>query len=229
MKRLSFLLAIVFMAGMVNAQSIKLYYAEDYQQGGEVTEDTITIDYTTYGIDIAYWMYVGNTSENNVDIVLTKTIIDTVPGSQVRFCWGSCVGAEVYVSDPVELAPGASDVFQAEYMMNSGSGNTVVRYTFTNANDTSDYTSIVLVYRTTVGIAEAPVMNVRTYPNPVVNKVYVAGASHNALVSLYDILGNQIIADTRANSIDMSNLSAGIYMIQIKEGNRISTKKIIKK
>lgn len=229
MKRLSFLLAIVFMAGMVNAQSIKLYYAEDYQQGGEVTEDTITIDYTTYGIDIAYWMYVENTSENNVDIVLTKTIIDTVPGSQVHFCWGSCVGAEVYVSDPVELAPGSSDVFQAEYMMNSGSGNSVVRYTFTNANDTSDYTSIVLVYRTTVGIAEAPVMNVRTYPNPVVNKVYVAGASQNAMVSLYDILGNQIIADTRANSIDMSSLSAGIYMIQIKEGNRISTKKIIKK
>lgn len=229
MKKLSFLLAYVLITGMINAQSIKLYYADNYQKAGEVTEDTITIDYTTYGIDIAYWMYVENTTGEKMNIVLTKTILDTIPGSQVHFCWGSCVGTEVYVSDPVEVEAGESEAFQAEYMMNSGSGTTLVRYTFANANNPSDSASVVLAYRTTVGVAEPLVMNIRTYPNPVVNKVYIAGAGHSALVSLYDILGNQIIADARVTGIDMSNLSAGIYMIQIKDGNKVFTKKIIKK
>ncbi|MBO4581261.1 MAG: T9SS type A sorting domain-containing protein [Bacteroidales bacterium] len=229
MRKISLFIALLLINSVLSAQSVKLYFSENYVKAGEVNADTITIDYTTYGIDHSYWLYVENTTEESIDVIVTKTILDTVPGSNVYFCWGECVSSSVYVSDPREMSANESLDFQAEYLLNSGRGTSYVRYTFSNANDADDAVSIVLAYRTTVGIAESQMKNISVYPNPVMNKLYIGGLTAQSKASLYDILGNCIIAETTDNNIDMSALPAGIYMLRIAEGNKIITRKVIKK
>ncbi len=229
MRKISLFIALLCISSLLSAQSMKLYFAENYIKAGEVDVDTVILDYTTYGADLSYWLYVENTTEDIINVTVTKTILDTVPGSDVYFCWGDCVSSAVYVSEPREMQANEALAFHAEYSLNSGSGTTYVRYTFNNTESFSDEVSIVIAYRTTVGITESQIKNVNVYPNPVINKLYVSGLTAQSKVSLYDILGNCIIAETFDSNIDMSTLPAGIYMLRIAEGNKIITRKVIKK
>jgi hypothetical protein len=71
------------------------------------------------------------------------------------------------------------------------------------------------------------------YPNPATSNVTIqnTAASNLSKVNLYNILGEQILSfDLRANeskSMDVSNLSKGIYFINYMDGNKATSKKLI--
>lgn len=70
------------------------------------------------------------------------------------------------------------------------------------------------------------------YPNPVSNgKVYIT--SKNDLdkeIIIFDVLGKKVI-QTMINSkeLNISNLSSGVYIIKINEGEATATRKLIVK
>jgi hypothetical protein len=68
------------------------------------------------------------------------------------------------------------------------------------------------------------------YPNPTSTVfVNVVGTNDNAiLVSVYDILGKQVINETLTNNrINVSALSAGIYIVKISQNDASVTKKLV--
>lgn len=70
------------------------------------------------------------------------------------------------------------------------------------------------------------------YPNPVSNgKIYITSkTSLDKEISIYDVLGKMVFTkkiSTRELNID--NLSPGVYIIKIKEGEDTVTKKLIVK
>lgn len=68
------------------------------------------------------------------------------------------------------------------------------------------------------------------YPNPVKNVFAVSGLSSNAMVSLYDLIGNKLV-DREIDEqgvIDISEYSSGIYILKIVSNGTILEKKIIK-
>jgi hypothetical protein len=68
------------------------------------------------------------------------------------------------------------------------------------------------------------------YPNPVKNGVFYINTDANAerTVSVFNILGKQVLNTTTSeNAINVSSLTAGVYMVQITEEGKTATKKLV--
>ena len=70
------------------------------------------------------------------------------------------------------------------------------------------------------------------YPNPVSNgKVYIT--SKNDLdkeITIFDVLGKKVLQTTLSSrELGISNLSPGVYIIKINEGEATATRKLIVK
>ena len=67
------------------------------------------------------------------------------------------------------------------------------------------------------------------YPNPTNgNTVTISSASNNAKdVQVYSILGKQVINTTITNTLNVSALQSGIYIVKITENGKSATKKLV--
>lgn len=73
-------------------------------------------------------------------------------------------------------------------------------------------------------------MGLNLYPNPVRNGLVTIKTNNNQplQVTVYDVLGKQVISRTISNNtLNVSSLKAGIYLVQVTENNTTSTKKLI--
>ncbi|MBF0693807.1 MAG: T9SS type A sorting domain-containing protein [Flavobacterium sp.] len=70
------------------------------------------------------------------------------------------------------------------------------------------------------------------YPNPVSNgKIYITSKSQqDKEITIFDVLGKKVV-QTILNSkeLNISNLSPGVYIIKIREGEATATRKLIVK
>ena len=69
------------------------------------------------------------------------------------------------------------------------------------------------------------------YPNPVVNTLNIRSAASVDNVTIYDVLGKQVLSvnpDAISPSVDMSNLSSGAYLVNVTIGNASKTIKVLK-
>lgn len=58
------------------------------------------------------------------------------------------------------------------------------------------------------------------FPNPVINTISVAGINPNSMVTVYDLNGKALLTSHAVNNrldINVSNLSAGTYMLQVNK------------
>ncbi len=72
------------------------------------------------------------------------------------------------------------------------------------------------------------------YPNPVSNGIIVVSTDQamDKQIDLYNILGKRVFTHTFTGTratLNISNINAGIYIIKVKEGNSISTRKLVVK
>lgn len=68
------------------------------------------------------------------------------------------------------------------------------------------------------------------YPNPVKNGVFYINTDANTerTVSVYNVLGKQVLNTTTSESaINVSSLTAGVYMVQITEEGKTATRKLV--
>ncbi len=73
--------------------------------------------------------------------------------------------------------------------------------------------------------------DVKLYPNPVVNTLYIEGVQ-DARIIIYDITGRKVYETNAVTKTVMVNVSAypnGIYLMRIQKGQAVETKKLIKK
>ncbi len=72
--------------------------------------------------------------------------------------------------------------------------------------------------------------DVFAYPNPCVDYIYFNTKNIEEEIQIYNSRGQQVYIDTvRNNSINVSHLPAGIYLLKCKIGNQHFIKKIVKK
>lgn len=73
----------------------------------------------------------------------------------------------------------------------------------------------------------------QVFPNPSIGKkVFVTTDSNSNIkeIELFDMLGKKVLSTTLYNTnkeINLSNLNAGVYIIQVKENNATATRKLI--
>ena len=68
--------------------------------------------------------------------------------------------------------------------------------------------------------------SILVYPNPTADRIYIQ-ADTNSKAELYDLLGRKV-RSTNQSQIDMSTLSRGNYILQVKTQNKTQSFKIIK-
>ena len=96
-------------------------------------------------------------------------------------------------------------------------------------------TQMVLTSKTfggVLGVNKAQLLNFSMYPNPSSGHVNLQLPSSNnrAHVKVYDYLGKTLIQksiNSQNTSLDISNLSAGIYFVRIQSDSKVGTKKLI--
>jgi hypothetical protein len=81
-----------------------------------------------------------------------------------------------------------------------------------------------------VGIDEISDSTVTVYPNPAYSILNIEGPAQNSIISIFD-LGGKILIDNKnvSNTIDISNLQEGIYIIRINNNGRTEWIRFIKK
>jgi len=110
----------------------------------------------------------------------------------------------------------------------------LIRYYFTNSNDTVQNSSTLYVddvtYTTTTGVTEA-LMNdieITAYPNPANEVVTIKAATEDALVvELYSIDGQllQTKAFSKETQLRIADLANGLYVYNIKDKDQVIIKK----
>ena len=68
--------------------------------------------------------------------------------------------------------------------------------------------------------------SIHVYPNPTANRIYIQ-ADNISKAEVFDLMGRKV-RSTNQSQIDMSNLSRGNYILQVKTQNKTQSFKIIK-
>jgi Leucine-rich repeat (LRR) protein len=71
-------------------------------------------------------------------------------------------------------------------------------------------------------------LDVFVYPNPTDNYLFVEGNKNPISISIYNLLGAEVIAKSATDKINVSELSKGVYIIRISDGVNQANKRFIK-
>ncbi|MDI9318842.1 MAG: T9SS type A sorting domain-containing protein [Phycisphaerales bacterium] len=109
-------------------------------------------------------------------------------------------------------------------------------YTFTDGaytvevTDSNGCTSKSDVYLYSLGINDPSIAaSIKLYPNPTTDVLHIESPIA-LMIRLTDLVGRTLLEHANTNSIDMSNLAEGVYLLNMidKEGNLIKVEKIMK-
>jgi len=210
--------------------------------GGALTPDeTIYIwgDSGQYSTIYCY-LHVTNNSASNMDVMVKKTEISILPGSENSFCWGSCYIPTVFVSPtPITIIAGQTDLssFSGDYMPKGFAGLSTIRYTFFSKTNVNDSVAVNVVF----GSGTASINSFETesavsaYPNPAtsfVNFTYQSNASSNGELVILSAAGTEVyrtaISPNTPLNVDVRNFNAGLYFYSVQaNGQKGAVRKFI--
>ncbi len=82
----------------------------------------------------------------------------------------------------------------------------------------------------TLAVKENAIEGLKVYPNPVKggNLFITSSSNETKSVAIYNVLGKQVLtANVNDAAVNVSNLSAGVYIVKITEAGKTATKKLI--
>lgn len=100
---------------------------------------------------------------------------------------------------------------------------------FTNSVNTS-YVSLPLVGFTT-GINELNERNASVYPNPFTDQLHIeTNSATNCIVTIYNLLGESLFSEkmTGSKTIDTGAFAKGVYVVELREGEKVVNRKFVK-
>jgi len=66
------------------------------------------------------------------------------------------------------------------------------------------------------------------YPNPTTGVLKIQGKDTLLNVHVHDLLGKEVLRMYSSNSIDMSSLASGVYLLKLYDGEDFSTQRVVK-
>jgi len=66
------------------------------------------------------------------------------------------------------------------------------------------------------------------YPNPSTDFVYINGTDKELVAIVIDLLGKQVLRESINEKLDISQLEKGVYILQLSDGDKLTTQRIIK-
>jgi hypothetical protein len=105
-------------------------------------------------------------------------------------------------------------------------------FQFKTVGDNTLYLDNIYFYKeATASVSGNELLNVTMYPNPTSSSLNISAQNIINSAAIYNILGKQVMSleiNKTSESIDVSNLSSGIYLIKYTVNNAVGTAKFIK-
>lgn len=86
----------------------------------------------------------------------------------------------------------------------------------TNKESQSGYTKLLFAHEAPTSIDGIGEVSLYIFPNPVTNTLNIVGVDESATLAVYNLSGKCVIKD-KGNTVDVSTLSQGTYILQINE------------
>lgn len=115
----------------------------------------------------------------------------------------------------------------------NGAATAYLRVTFDGATTSTGNNRVDNIKFTgnTLSTADFGISGVNIYPNPVRSGGTISFSGNNTQpiqVVIYDVLGKQVLSKrVTNNTLNISNLKAGVYLVQLSDNKNTTTKKLI--
>ena len=185
---------------------------------------------------------------NGNDLYFTEANIGKISKIDITEATPTAAAVASGLSSPYTLALNGNDLYIAEYTANKiskiditagGTSTDVVTGLFgpeglaLNGNEL--YIAEIpankiskIAIGATAGIDDQNQLDISIYPNPTSDMVYIGGNYTQLKVVIYNILGKEVINKSITNSIDISHLENGVYLMKLSDGVKLYTRKVIK-
>jgi len=80
----------------------------------------------------------------------------------------------------------------------------------------------------TASIDDQNQLDISIYPNPTSNTLFITGNETPIAVSIYNVLGKEVLSIKNTNKINVQALPSGVYVIRISDGVGQTNRKFIK-
>ena len=175
-------------------------------------------------------MFAGNSSFNQP--------IGDWDVSSVTYIWSMFNGASAF-NQPIEDWDVSSVTFMSNMFQEASSFNQDISgWCVTNIpSEPSDFSTNSALSESnkpvwgtcqTAGVDDLTQLDISIYPNPTSDIVYIDGNYTQLKVVIYNILGKEVINKSITNSIDISHLENGVYLMKLSDGFKLYTRKVIK-
>jgi hypothetical protein len=197
------------------------------------------------GIDFFILSKEGNLYRYNIN---NQVLINLIICSESETGWYS-VTMEVASTNRLIFLGGAKGIKKV-WISNNGDPISEVIYTPANSSwkvlssshygsrmifagflgDYSLMTGAHIVIDYTTGIIEETLPNINIYPNPSKDWIKIDGITELSDVQIFDVTGKLVLQQEYQvdDRIDISNLTVGMYILNIRNSEGVSSKKIIK-
>jgi hypothetical protein len=170
----------------------------------------------TFGYNYSF-QTIGN------DVKITFTLLDSKVGL-VAFLRRQSPFAETQMSN-------VSGQTFTQTITNQTAGSTInyaVKFAYAGGLSVTRYISYVVGQSCNLDIKNNQPLQF-SFINPVQNEISISSANSIDAIEIFDMLGKKIITQYNQSTADVSKLSSGIYILKVTSGDKIGTKKIIKK
>ena len=164
--------------------------------------------------------YTFETVGNNVKI--TFELLDTDKVGVVAFLWRQSPFTEYQMTNLT------GNVFTYT-IPNQTIGNVIsyaVKFAYAGGLSVTNYISYTVGQNCNLGTDSNNIVDF-SFVNPVESVLLLNSSLNIDVVELFDMLGKKILTINNENTIDVSKLSKGIYILKVYSGSRIGTKKLI--
>lgn len=192
--------------------------------------------YTT----IYCYLHVTNNGASDMDVLVKKTEVSILSGTENSFCWGNCYMPSIFVSPtPVPIAAAQTDMssFSGDYMPKGQAGLSTIRYTFFDKMNSNDSIAVNVVFGSgTASINSFETENtIAAYPNPAtthVNFTYQSTAAQNGELVILSAAGTEVyrsvISPNAPLNVDVRSFNAGLYFYSVQtNGQSDAVRKLI--
>ena len=231
----------------VNSQNEFAFVIES--EDGEVLDNNQVLEFSSVQYpNASYIFFVRNLTSESINVRAEVLNISGTDGSMMEFCFGECYfGVDLNTPYPlnsfVTIEPGETQASVGDHFFNQdpGDGTNPVSFQFrfymvdSEGNEVMSIPELMTDYFVTYqyqaqsfSLEENFSENIQLYLN---EKILTITAPSEYTVSLFDISGKNILTtqlNEGINSIDVSNITNGIYILKFNDDfNRSDYRKIL--
>lgn len=163
-------------------------------------------------------------TNNTNEVKITYSLLDTDKVGVVAYLWKQSPFSEVQMTNV------SGNTF-TKTITGQTSGSTIsygVKFAYAGGLSVTNYYSYVVGSACTMGVTTFSELNQISFQNPVSDFITINSDLVLDTIEIYNLVGNLVLkTETKSNTVDVSSLASGVYLMTVYSGTEKIVKKII--